>query len=222
MKQNEQELEQLKNEINQMWQLVISQLEKSKEAFLHNNTELALEITSAEKRVNAFELKVESSCENYIALFNPVAIDLRLVLSIMKISITLERIGDYADSIARHIIEDSCNRFNEDIINQLELEKMLDILISMMTDSYVILNSENSQSFGRILAKDKGINEIYRSSIYRIEEILKQESSTIHCGLKLMLVLRNMERIGDHCKNIVEEIVFYTDAKVLKHKGKIE
>lgn len=222
MKQNEQELEHLKEEINQMWQLVISQLEKSKEAFLHNKLELALEIASAEKRVNAFELKIESSCENYIALFNPVAIDLRLVLSIMKINITLERIGDYAVGIARYIIEDDCQHFNNHITKHLELEKMFDTLIGMMTDSYVSLNAESSQSFGKILMKDKGVNEIFHASVRKIEEYLTQNLDEIHCGLRLMLVIRNMERIGDHCKNIVEEIVFYTDAKVLKHKGKTE
>lgn len=222
MKQNEQELEYLKKEINQMWQLVISQLEKSKEAFLHYNTDLALEVISAEKRVNAFELKIESNCENYIALFGPVAIDLRLVLSIMNISSTLERIGDYADGIARHIIEDDCSYFNSAIINNLELENMFDILIGMMTDSYVSLNAESSQSFGKILIKDKGVNEIFHSSVLKIEEYLRQNIEEVRCGMKFLLVLRNMERIGDHCKNIVEEIVFYTDAKVLKHKGKTE
>ncbi|MBW7845830.1 MAG: phosphate transport system regulatory protein PhoU, partial [Bacteroidia bacterium] len=96
MKHNEQELLTLKEDINQMWRLVISQVEKAKQAFLTNDNETALEIIRLEKRVNAFELKIERSCENYIALFNPVAIDLRLILSIMKISITLERIADYA------------------------------------------------------------------------------------------------------------------------------
>ncbi|MFA5574236.1 MAG: phosphate signaling complex protein PhoU [Brumimicrobium sp.] len=222
MRHNEQELEQLKDELNQMWKLVTSQLERSKHAFLKNDIEVALEVSSAEKRVNAFELKVESSCENYIALYNPVAIDLRLILSIMKISITLERIGDYAEGIARHVIDGDCGHFDKTIVESLEMEKMFDILINMMADSYVALNAESSKSFGKILAKDKGVNEIYHSSIPKIEEFLTKNPKEIRCGLKLMLLIRKMERVGDHCKNIVEEIVFYVDAKVLKHKGKVK
>ncbi|MDR1201237.1 MAG: phosphate transport system regulatory protein PhoU, partial [Tannerellaceae bacterium] len=112
MKHTEQELQSLKEEVSQMWKLVLSQLEKSKQAFLNSDIELAREIVSREKRVDAFELKIDSDCENYIALYSPVAIDLRLVLSLIKISSTLERIGDFAEGIARHVIDDDCNRIN--------------------------------------------------------------------------------------------------------------
>lgn len=84
MKHNQQELLTLKEDINQMWRLVISQVEKAKQSLIGNNEELALEVVRLEKRVNAFELKIERSCENYIALFNPVAVDLRLILSLIK------------------------------------------------------------------------------------------------------------------------------------------
>ena len=111
MKHKEQEMQYLKEEINQMWVLVIAQVEKAKQALLNNDVELALEIISLEKRVDAFELKIDSNCEHYIALYSPVAIDLRLVLSVMKISITLERIADYAAGIARYVVERECHPF---------------------------------------------------------------------------------------------------------------
>ena len=108
MKHTEKELSALKENVSEMWRLVLSQLEKAKQAFLENDLERAREVISREKRVNTLELKIDSDCENYIALFNPVAIDLRLVLSLIKISGTLERIGDFADGIARHVIEEEC------------------------------------------------------------------------------------------------------------------
>ena len=79
-----------------MWVLVLSQLRNAKSALVNSDSDLARVVISLEKRVNAFELKIDSDCENYIALFSPVAIDLRLVLSILKINKTLERIGDFA------------------------------------------------------------------------------------------------------------------------------
>jgi len=217
MKHTEKELLVLKEEISQMWKLVLSQLEKAKQAFLGNDIELAREIVSREKRVDAFELKIDSDCENYIALYSPVAIDLRLVLSLIKISSTLERIGDFAEGIARHVIEDDCKKISPQVIEDLQLEKMFKTLISMLSDSFVALESENTKVSGKILDKDDEIDTLYHRSLDILSAYLQSEPSLTRCGLRLMVLIRKLERIGDHCSNIVEEIVFYVDAKVLKH-----
>ena len=242
MKHAEKELQLLKEEVSQMWKLVLSQLEKSKQSFLNGDIELAREIASREKRVDAFDLKIDSDCENYIALYSPVAVDLRLVLSLIKISNTLERIGDFAEGIARHVVEDDCNKIDPQVIEELQLEKMFDTLISMLSDSFVALESENTKISGKILSKDDEIDTLYHNSVdiltnYIVESgglkiesgKLKVENDLAHpsllpqkvrCVLKLFLLIRKLERIGDHCSNIVEEIVFYVDAKVLKHGEK--
>jgi phosphate transport system protein len=228
MKHTEKELQALKEEVNQMWKLVLSQLEKAKQSFLTGDIEMAREIISREKRVDAFELKIDSDCENYIALYNPVAVDLRLVLSLIKISITLERIGDFAESIARYVIENGELRveneknfqfsiFNSQLLEELQMEKMFDILISMLSDSFVALESENTRISGKILSKDDEIDELYHNSLDILTDYLEQNPALIRYGLKIFLLIRKLERIGDHCSNIVEEIVFYVDAKVLKH-----
>ena len=218
----------LKEEVSQMWKLVLSQLEKAKQSFLNNDIELAREVVSREKRVDAFELKIDSDCENYIALYSPVAVDLRLVLSLIKISSTLERIGDFSESIARHVIENDCDKIPPQIIEELQLEKVFETLISMLSDSYVALESENTKISGKILAKDDEIDMMYYNSVDILTNfIIENEKSEqllsaqkVRCSLKLMLLIRKLERIGDHCSNIVEDIVFYVDAKVLKHGAK--
>jgi len=222
LKHTELEMMALKEELNEMWTLVLSQLEKSKQAFLNKDVELAREVTSREKRVNAFELKIDSDGENYIALYNPVAIDLRLVLSIIKISSTLERIGDFAEGIARHVIEDEFTQMDSAVIEELQIETMFDITTSMLMDSFVALESENTKLSGKILAKDDQIDELYNKSIYTLSDFIQKNPEQAICGLKTMLLIRKLERIGDHCSNIVEEIVFYIDAKVLKHAKKFK
>ena len=215
----EEELVGLKNEVSQMWKLVISQVEKAKQSFFNNDFDLAREIISREKRVDAFELKIDSDSENFIALFNPVAVDLRLVLSLIKISNTLERVGDFAEGIARHVIEDDCKKIEPSIIEELQLAKMFDILISMLSESFSALETENTKISGKILAMDDEVDIIYRNSIDILTKYLQANPDLIRCGLKIMLLMRKLERIGDRCSNIVEEIVFYVDAKVLKHGG---
>jgi phosphate transport system protein len=212
-------MQTLKEEVSQMWKLVLSQLEKAKQSFLNGDVELAREIVSREKRVDAFELKIDSDCENYIALFSPVAVDLRLVLSLIKISITLERIADFAESIARHVIEEDGHTLDAQVIEELQMEKIFDTLIVMLSDSFVALESENTRISGKIMAKDDEIDFLYRRSLDILAGYLQENPSMTVLGLKTVLILRKLERIGDHCDNIVEEIVFYVDAKVLKHGG---
>jgi phosphate transport system protein len=220
MKHTEREMLSLKEEISQMWKLVLSQLEKAKQSYMNGDIELAREIISREKRVDAFELKIDSDCENFIALYSPVAVDLRLALSIIKLGITLERIADFAKGIARHVIDDDCHKFDPQLIEELQIEKMFDTIISMLSDGFVALESENTKIAGKILAKDETVDEIYRNAFAILTAYLQGHANHIHCGLKTLLLIRKLERIGDHCSNLVEEIVFYVDAKVLKHAGK--
>lgn len=217
LKHKEREMLLLKDELNQMWKLVISQLQKAKQSFLTNDVELAREVVSREKRVNAFELKIDSDCENYIALYSPVAIDLRLTLSIIKISNTLERIADFSAAIARYVVDNHTNVANKKLIEELQIAKMFDITLTMLSDGFVALDSENTKISGKIIGKDEEVDVIYHNSIDVLTKYMKEDNNRIPQGLNLLLLIRKIERIGDHCSNIVEEIVFYVDAKVLKH-----
>ncbi len=220
MKQSEKELVALKTEVGEMWKLVLSQLQKSKQCLLTWDLELAKEIIKREKDVDSFELKVDYNTENYIALYSPVAVDLRLAISLIKISTMLERIGDHAAGIARHVRDDDCNAMNPQLVEDLKIEKVFDVLIAMLSDSFVTLESENTSTTKRILAKDKEVNKCYRDSLDILTSHIEMHMDEIRCGLKILLLIRKLERIGDQCSNIIEEIVFYVDAKVLKHGGK--
>ncbi|MDR1830109.1 MAG: phosphate signaling complex protein PhoU [Candidatus Fibromonas sp.] len=220
IKHSEKELIALKQEINSMWQLVLSQLQKCKLAYLAGNVELAHEVVIREKSVNSFELSIDTGCENYMALFSPVAMDLRLIISLIKISTTLERIADFADGIARHVIEGN-SMASEAMKEDLKVESMFDAVISMLSDSFVALESENTKISGKILQKDDEIDKLYEEGKQYLAEYIQKDPGKGQCVLDTFLTLRKIERIGDHCCNIVEEIVFYIDAKVLKHsKGR--
>src|SRR6266550_7359520 len=99
----DEELKRLKSEIISMWDLVIHQLKKTQEALVTLDKDLAHEVIANEKRVNGMELKLDRDCENIFALFNPVAVDLRFVLAVLKINNNLERIGDIAEGIAKYV-----------------------------------------------------------------------------------------------------------------------
>src|SRR5690606_30248515 len=127
----------------------------------------------------------------------------------IKISTMLERIGDYATGIARHVLDGDCNELDPKLVEDLKLEKTFDIVITMLSDSYVALEAENTKMAKRILSRDKEVNVSYRNSLNVLTSHLEQHTDQIRCGLKLLLLIRKLERIGDQCSNIIEEIVFY-------------
>ena len=221
MKHLEKEMLTLRNEVLDMWTLVCSQLEKTKVALLKNDKDLAREVISRERRVNAYELKIDSDCENYIALYNPVAIDLRLVLSLLKINGTLERIGDFSEGISRFVIDTYDEKY-ESLIKEMKLEEMFDELLGMLTGARQSLEAEETKMAGCLFAKDDYVDSLYNQSLHKIAEYIQMHPEDALACIFLAILARKLERVGDHCNNIVEEIVFYVDAKVLKHAGKHE
>ncbi len=219
MKHLENEMLALRNEVLDMWTLVCSQLEKTKKALLENNKDLAREVISRERRVNAYELKIDSDCENYIALYSPVAVDLRLVLSLLKINGTLERIGDFSEGISRFVIDTYDEKYKT-LIDDMKLGDMFNELLEMLTAARQALEGEDTKMAGCIFAKDDYVDNLYEESLRKIAAFIQTHPEDALTCIFLAILARKLERVGDHCNNIVEEIVFYIDAKVLKHGGK--
>ncbi len=161
MKHTEKELTLLREEVSQMWGLVLSPLEKARQAYLNNDAELAREVASREKRVDTYELKIDSDCENYIALFGPVAVDLRLVLSLIKMSGTLERIADFADGITHHVIEEEFAAL-PDRSGRARVGTIFDTVISVLSDSSWRSNPKPA-TLRTVLARPNG-GEIYHDA----------------------------------------------------------
>ncbi len=216
----QQELERLKQEVLDMWDLVSSQLNRAGEALLSLDKEMAREVTCREKRVNAFELKIDSDCEDIIALYNPVALDLRFTLSTMKISTNLERIADFCDGIARFVIDYPDINIESELFERTGIKEMITIGKEMLRRTREAYDQESSAIATSIFEMDNRVDELNHASVPIIAEHLQAVPERATECLNLISIIRRLERIGDHCNNIAEEVVFYLDAKVLKHAGK--
>ncbi len=217
MTQFEIELEGVKSEVINMWQLVLLQLSKAKEAMLSFDKDLAREVMAKEKRVNALELKIDGDCENIFALYCPVAIDLRFLLAALKINANLERIGDIAEGIARYIV-DSPVKFNRQVLESTRLIEMFEGSISILTDTQVAFEFENTLLARTIFSRDEILDEINKNADDNISVYIKEDLNNISEALYIVSIIRKLERVGDQSKNIAEEIIFYVEAKVLKHQ----
>ena len=212
----ENELLAIKEEVNDMWLLVRQQLENAFNALRNNDDDLANSVASREKRVNAFELKIDSDIEDFIALYNPVAVDLRFALAMLKINNNLERIGDYADSIARFVARNNLTEEDKQLFNVLELKEMYDQVLHMFSTTHRALENSDASLAKSVIDKDL-LDSLNQKALDKLAEYAKNNPSAIRFCLEIAAILRKLERTGDHIINLAEETVFYIDAEVLKH-----
>lgn len=213
----ETEIKLLKDNVLELMFLVKSQLEKGQQSLDNFDEELAHEIMANEKRVDSLELTIDRDCENLLALHNPVAVDLRFVMAAFKINSDLERVGDHANSIAKYII-DFGREIDDDTINRMRIEEMYDTSIQMMNNVFNAFITEDTELARKVFKLDNRLNEINREVSDITTELIKENIDETRNYLYLFSIIRKLERVGDLTKNIAEELIFYIEAKVLKHK----
>jgi phosphate transport system protein len=206
----------LKNEVAEMAKLVISQLKKTQEALVGFDKELAKIVVDNEKMVNFLELKIDRNCENIIALFNPVAVDLRFVLAVLKINTNLERTGDNANRIAQFVINAE-KYFDPDLLTTTRILPMHQNAVEMLSDVLIAFENEDTKLARGVFMKDELLDEINRQANPSIADFIKNHPDKTDQGLYILAAIMKLERVGDQCKNMAEEIIFYVEAKVLKH-----
>ena len=215
----QEQLDYLKIALTEMASLVESQLQKSIQALLEQDEDLANEVLHHERRVNAYELKIDKDCENIFALLTPVAHDMRLVFATLKINADLERIGDYAEGISK-IVVDEKKGFDFKLVQTLDLKHMYEIVFAMFKDVMVAYSENDSRLARSVFSRDLLVNELNYKAMPIIVDFCKENNQAISQAIELLSIMRKLERVGDHITNIAEEIIFYKEAQVLKHGNK--
>jgi phosphate transport system protein len=213
------EIQQLKLEVISMWEMVVSQLQKAEEALKKMDRDLAREVILTEKRVNAFELKIDRDCEDILALFAPVAIDLRFILAVLKINMNLERTGDIAEGIAKFVVDISSD-FDVRLLEITKVIEMYQQANEMIIDVMNAFDQEDTILARKVFKKDDLLDEINKNAAVVVADFIKDNPAKIESALYTLSTIRKLERVGDQVKNMAEEIIFYSEAKVLKHKPK--
>jgi phosphate transport system protein len=213
------EIQQLKLEVISMWEMVLSQLQKAEVALKNIDRDLAREVILTEKRVNAFELKIDRDCEDILALFAPVAIDLRFILAVLKINMNLERTGDIAEGIGKFVV-DIPEDFDKRLLEITRVVEMYEQANEMISEVMNAFEEENTILARKVFKKDDLLDEINKNAATIVANYIKDNPAKIESALYILSTIRKLERVGDQAKNMAEEIIFYSEAKVLKHKPK--
>lgn len=209
-------IQQIRTDLIQMWTLVVNQMEKARLSLINGDKNLAREVRMNEKRVDAFELKLDMDSENVLMLKNPVAIDLRFILSVLKINYNLERIGDYANAIAK-VAEHSEGPMPEDILQATHLPEMFFTAQTMLQESLNAFDKNDRDHVNLLFAMDEKLDKTNNNANKIAFQLIKEKPDDTMLILDALSIIRKLERTGDHTLNIAEELIFYFDANVIKH-----
>jgi len=210
----QKELESLKTSLIKMGSVVEENITLAIRSVIEKNQELALKVIESDKRVDKLEIEIDDTIVDLLALQQPVASDLRFILAALKINNDLERIGDHAVNIAQ-AAQILCAIPEVELMK--EIPQMVEITRKMLReaiDSFILLDPVKART---VIKTDDQIDDLNRTVIRSIIELLKNNKQTAECGMELSLVSRNMERVADLATNIAEEVIFHTQARVVKH-----
>ena len=211
--QFEEELDKLHNQFYAMGNEILGQINKTVRAFITHDRQLAKEIIEADAKINEFELKLEQKSLEIIALQQPVSADLRAVITVLKATSDLERMGDHAVSIAEATIrmkgEVRIPAVEEEIN---KMGRQVRQLVEAVLDLY--LHKGDSDQAYDIAAKDELINQYFDQIRELATEEIKKDPDSIVTGRDYFQVISYLERIGDYAKNICEWVVYLNTGKI--------
>jgi phosphate transport system protein len=215
LKTFEDELDKLRTRIIKMGSLVDEQVEYAFRALNEWNVSMAQLVMERDSKVDKLDYKIEKQCQRIFALQQPVARDLRLIMAALKINGDLERVGDLAFNIARAVEGLVPHR---QYVEQLEMSEMTDIVLKMLRhtiDSFVNNDPELAIS---IMRSDIRVDQLESRIAKKVVEMMKQEPNFIEPGVELIKMLRHLERMADHATNVAEEVIFFTEAKIVRNR----
>lgn len=184
------------------------------EALLERDSEKAQRVIKGDRVVDAMEIEIEEQCVSLLALQQPMARDLRMLTSALKIANDLERVGDHAVNIAQ-----SADRLAQSrpIAPEPELVEMARLTRLMLSDALEAFIRGDAESGREICRRDDKVDALHRSVFRILLTHMMEDPHMISAGMELFLVSRNLERVADLATNIAEDVVFLVEGKSIKH-----
>ncbi len=211
----DEELKELESKLLKMASLVNDVIEKSIRALIQKDEKLADEVEKTDEEIDNYENEIDKFCLELLARYQPAAIDLRFITSIMKINNDIERIGDLATTIAHKA---------KIIIKQAPIEIPGNIseihknIQNMLKDVITALIDIDSEKALEICKRDKSIDEMYVETFRQILDFIIKGDLSAKAGIELILTIKYLERIADHITNIAEDIYYLSKGESIKHK----
>jgi phosphate transport system protein len=209
-----EELEALKQTLLAMGGLVEDQIRRVMTALLERDGTLAQEVIDRDARVNAYDVEVDETCVELLALHQPAAGDLRFITTAMKIVTDLERIGDQAVNIAQRTLE--LNR-EPQLKPYIDLPRMAERAGRMVKESLDAFVARDTVLARRVCGEDAEVDALKEQMFRELLTFMMADPTTIPRAIRLILISRFLERVADHATNIAEMVIYMVDSKMVRH-----
>ena len=207
------EIEKIKQHILSLSEMVESQLQKAMISINTGDPSLARKVIDDDVKIDEREIEVEEECLKLLALYQPVASDLRFLIAVIKINNDLERIGDYAANIAKRFrtSSDDPDRFRYDYSD------MTDVTLKMLKTSLTALVQWDVDLVYDVLEMDKNVNRMRNDAYDIMKSDIRKNPDKVGKIINMYLISRHLERVGDHTKNIAEQVHYLIEGEIIRH-----
>ena len=208
-------LEELKSRLARMTALVQQIVDQSIEAMLSADSSLAQTAIDSDTRIDDEEVRVEKGAIDLLALYQPAAVDLRLITTIIKVNNDFERIADCAVNIAQRVL----------LLARLEayaapddLRLMASTVSDTLRDTIKAFNFQDDQLARQVCRSDDVVDALYHQIVQDMLSSMETDSQKVNSDLAYIMVAKNLERIADHCTNIAENVIYVVGGKIIRHR----
>lgn len=209
------ELTTLRQLLIEMSNLVDEQLTDAINAVSTCDIEQAARVRARDDEVDAMELRIDDQCERILALHTPVAVDLRLLITAVKVNTDLERIGDHAKNLAKrakYLVHCS------DLLKETPIQEMADLARSILHEAQDAFIKRDRVLARKVLAHDRQVDRLHQETFDKLVALCHQHPDRAAALMQLVSMSKAIERIADHAKNIAESVVFLVEGVDIRHR----
>jgi phosphate transport system protein len=210
----QEELEQLKARLLEMGGLAEEQVRLAIKSLVDRDRELIDRVLVSDEPLNALHIEIDSRCFTLLALYQPMAVDLRAIVAAVKINTDLERVGDLAINIAEAARQYATH---PPVKRLIDIPRMATIAQRMLRDALDAFVRRDTALAQHVLNEDDALDALKTQIFRELLTYMLQDPSTIEPALDLILISRHLERIGDHATNVAEDVIFMVSAKDVRH-----
>lgn len=210
-------LDEIRQELLRMGGLVEEMIAGAMQALVDRDSAHAEVVISTDHSVDELEMKIDEACYSALVRFQPAAIDLRFLVSVMKSANDLERMGDSAVNIAEAV--EVLNR-EPPLKPYIDLPRLAELVRQMVKDALDSFVQRDPVMAIEVCRRDDQVDGLYKQLFRELLTYMAEDPKTVSRALHLLLVARNFERIADHATNIAEDVVYYVEGRDIRHRGK--
>jgi phosphate transport system protein len=214
--QFDEDLEQLRSRVLEMGGLVESQINMTTKAYADNNNAAVLEVLENDRNVNELEKVIDENCIHLIAKRQPTASDLRLVMGISKMVTDLERAGDETKKMAKSIrrIQERKLSVHQSSTDVKHLANAASLQLRAALDSFARLDVNEARE---VISTDDALDDEFKAIIRQLITFMMEDPRSITTALDVITIARAIERVGDHAKNIAEQVIYIVEGRDIRH-----